>query len=654
MQQLKFRKLFTIAVAVVLAFSLATSALAAWPSFQNKNVSNGVISDWTYPIIDPTLVTIDPLGITPIQLPTNNPTGYDVWTGVDATSVINNGVVYTIYNGGVYNSTTPNVGGARIQATKLSDGTTLWNKELFDSDPYQLDRHADNVMQLSTPYYHTATNTLYAVKNFVAYSYSSTDLSGWETDGVAEIDNGIATFPAGNSGTIYSPLFQFNHTYFSVTTLSIETNLNLGSSTTSMYSVTLVDEYGNDVAELVPSTNFTGSWGTIYTYNGTPIPVQNSPSGTPINALNYINYAVKITVSGGTDSTVGNMVKIGNYRFGIHKITNAHTASPNVTMMQNFDGQVNSPIGYGKAVMYGFSGDSIFITKWGGDGGYIEININTGMTAGGRNHNSYNAGVTTFTRNGTNYGVYGTDEGILCVIGGLTFDTESGHMIRSSIAIAADSTGKEYAYFTSYNGTEGKLWKIPVDDFATHYQLNYQDYMDAVVRMKTSYIELPGASTSTPVISENGYIYVGWHKYDYLNFTSIGGVVGVSVDDFFENDALFDVYGNGITLSNPVGDPVQSSPIVFSDTTEDAEVDYIYFTTNSYAGAGYCYYNDIGQGSGADILWTAGGGTTNPYAVQGFAAGEITKKIDNKDVVIPYLVYGDDSNALYIFNEIPQ
>jgi hypothetical protein len=146
-------------------------------------------------------------------------------------------------------------------------------------------------------------------------------------------------------------------------------------------------------------------------------------------------------------------------------------------------------------------------------------------------------------------------------------------------------------------------------------------------------ILLQGASTSTPVISNNEYVYLSWYKSDSA-FSNYGGIVAVPVNNFSQN-ALVNVYGAGGT-----GEPVQSSPIVYSVGGLPANrTDYIYFTTNSLNGAGYAYSFATYTGS-ATPLWSAGG-TLSPapnqhYALQGFAS-------DNG-----YLIYGDDSAGLYI------
>jgi outer membrane protein assembly factor BamB len=61
--------------------------------------------------------------------------------------------------------------------------------------------------------------------------------------------------------------------------------------------------------------------------------------------------------------------------------------------------------------------------------------------------------------------------------------------------------------------------------------------------------------------------------------------------------------------------------------------DYIYFTTNSSSGAGYCYSFDFVTGT---QMWSAAATSGNKYALQGFSAAN------------QFLIYGDDGDYLYI------
>ena len=74
---------------------------------------------------------------------------------MDAASVIQSDYAFTLYNGGV---TDDDDGGARMQATNVTNGSTLWN--------IQLDANASNDMQLSTPYYDSSNNVIYATVTY--------------------------------------------------------------------------------------------------------------------------------------------------------------------------------------------------------------------------------------------------------------------------------------------------------------------------------------------------------------------------------------------------------------------------------------------------------------------------------------------------------
>jgi hypothetical protein len=183
--------------------------------------------------------------------------------------------------------------------------------------------------------------------------------------------------------------------------------------------------------------------------------------------------------------------------------------------------------------------------------------------------------------------------------------------IRSTVvALGTGATGA--VYFTSEATADGLLWKIAQNDLLTISQITNP----AVVKGAVS-------NVSTPVISANNLIYVGGAEVSYTPPVVSSGVV-----DVFDTSLT-----NVATLY--IGDPVQSSPIVYSVTATGARVDYIYFTTNSGSGAGYCYYNDI-DGSDIDEAWTYANTSGNPYSVQGMSS-------DNG-----YVVWGDDGNNLYI------
>jgi outer membrane protein assembly factor BamB len=184
--------------------------------------------------------------------------------------------------------------------------------------------------------------------------------------------------------------------------------------------------------------------------------------------------------------------------------------------------------------------------------------------------------------------------------------------VRSSI-VKETISGVEYIFFSSGGSLGAILWQVRVVDLLKAATINFVNNYNMKAR----------TTTSTPVISENGIIYVGTYNNDGTG----------NVWAFYPGDGV----ETAPTLADVIysGDTVQSSPIVYSDTTSGSRIDYIYFTAYSANGKGYCYYNDI-DGGDIDEAWAAGGTSSNPQAFQGFASDG------------GKLVYGDDGNRLYI------
>jgi hypothetical protein len=597
MNQFIKKKSLSVFLALTLVLALSISAFAAWPSFQNDNTNNGVVTT------QPPITT--PSSVAEVALPYGGTT----YTGVDATSVIGGNTVYTVYNGGT--------NGARVAATALDVApsptpTPTWTVELFDSGATSpADVHANNVSQLSTPYLgtlSTANDVLYALKSWTTsplYTSSTFNATNWDTDDVT-FASGTATFPANITSDITSMTAEVTFAT-AVHTLSIQTDLNPGTSTTSQYSITLEPEGGGTEITLVPETVFTGSYGTYYTYNGDEL------SG---------NYTITLTVDAGNTAATATNISFSGYNWALYLIT---VEDQDIMRIAYGEGQANTPISYDNS-------GNIYWGIWGGDRTYYQIPMDLSGPAvpfrpGNDGDNFYGAGAA-FVSRGENddYMVFGSDSGTVYVRptgdfasgSGNQFEIDPANPIRSSIAVDSDA---EYAYFTSYVGTSGLLWQVQVNQI-------FRGDPQSLTSIAFDF----GATTSTPVASANGYVYVGW----YNGFTS-GGVVGIEARSFTQAP-LFDVYGNGADSSHDAGAPVQASPIVYSTGVgTENRIDYIYFTTNSGSGEGYCYYNEI-DADDIDEAWYAGGTSGNPYAVQGFASDG------------GYLVYGDDGNYLYIMH----
>ena len=576
--KMKSRKGLSILLALMLVFAMsATPAFAAWPSFQNTNTNNGV----TDVLVTTPVTTYDDL--------VNNWAG-----GINAPSVIDNGVSYTLYNGGYVNGTN---GGARMQATTLSTASPVWN--------VQIDNTADNISQLSTPV--LVGSDLYALTTGSTTLYSSSVFNSTNWTGTASISNvnNDATFAAGSSDYIYSNTAEVSFIAAS-TNITTEFALTPAVNDDAKYTLELYDGSNNLVATLVNNATLYGGYSTALNYySGTAIPAGN--------------YKIKLTIT--TDATnpiTVTSISLSGNGWKLYKVA---TATGAATLLESGVGAGNTPITH--------SGDYLYFGIYGGDRSYYQYKLSTptALKKFEANDDFYWAGATTATVSGTNYAVFGSDSGTVYWREVGSFDTaghtvdltltqaDAGH-IRSSIVAPGDG----YLYFTSQGnisstGNSGYLWKFGENG----------TYVD--------HVGLPKNSTSTPVISGKNYVYVGY--YDHGNFTAPeGGVAGVPKNNLITS-ALFDVYGNGVSSpAGTPGDPVQASPVVYADVDDDC--DYIYFTTNASAGIGHCYSYD---GSTAVSVWTAGGTSSNRYALQGFAADG------------DYLVYGDDGIRLYIIKE---
>ncbi|MDR2360479.1 MAG: hypothetical protein LBD85_04255 [Oscillospiraceae bacterium] len=336
-------------------------------------------------------------------------------------------------------------------------------------------------------------------------------------------------------------------------------------------------------------------------------------------------------------------------------VTNLSGATPNVRQIANGQWQANTPITPNTNVNAAY----IYFGTWStdanytgvGDGAYYQFDTSTGTLTQFKpveGDDFYGAGAAIVPVNNANYVVFGSDgyranlASIYVQPVGANFATSanvipmssrySTDKIRSSVAHDANSRALYFTSRTAASGTyTGEVWQLPINSLLTAGNLGTL----ATAASLGNY-----ASTSTPVISENGYVYIGYYYYN-ASFVGNGGVAGILAANF-QTGSLFDVYGNGISGTGTAGDPVQSSAIVSSGVDPDTElpIDYIYFTTNSASGKGYAYsYTENSKIPRVGVvasLWSAGGTSGNPYAVQGFASDS------------GYLVYGDDGNNLYI------
>ena len=591
------KKSFAIVMAVVLVLGMAGTAFAAWPSFQggvsNYGRNNGVI--------DPTVNGIPPISspatAATIGLSVNNPNN-SVFSGIDNVTVMNTvsgtTTAYTVYNGGVYDSVT-GFGGARLAITNLSTGSV---------NNIPLDPSANNVQQLATPYLNSTTNMLYAATTFYTNQLQSTGTAGWSGSGVTPP---TFTFPVGTTVITYSGLNIPSGDYWEpqfATDINISANGLSGDVQLQQGGITVVD-FGTQ--SYYPNY---GPW-TLFNLNGTLV-----NSGT---------YNVVFTVTNNTGSPVtATSLQFLTSGWNLWQV-DVSVATPTPVLLGTGDGQANTHLEY-----YSDAHQFIYFGIYEGDRSYYQYLVNSStLVRFNAQDDFYWAGAMGVRLTANGQAVFGGDSGKIYVQDATNFGAPGGIIlldsslnspgnpvgkVRSTIVVNGTTTATSTIYFTSTGTTNGLLWSMPTANLPT----------TATTITITDCYDIPYSNTSvsTPVVSPNGYVYVGTSEYNSSTFASQGSVVAYNASNLF-----------GIPTTVYYGDPVQASPIVYTA----APWNYVYFTTNSSSGAGYCYRHNPTSGV-VQSVWTAGGTSSNPYAVQGFAS-------DNG-----YLVYGDDGNYLYIMH----
>ena len=556
------KKSFAIVVAIVLVLSLVGTVFAAWPGFQSGGSNNGVITAEP-PTSSPATETI--------SLPVNGTT----FSGVDTASVIDDDIAYTLFNGGVVNGA---MGGARLSAVNVSTGVSNWN--------IQLDADANNVSQLSTPL--LVGNTLYAATTYYTNLLEGRGPGGWGLTSF-NFPNG-ATTTITTTATITIPEYGYWEP-------QVIMDVNLPQFASFSGAVNLIGTSGT--LNLGTTSYYEGNF-TLYNANEVLIPAGN--------------YSVQLVMTNNS----GVNVVVSDIQFLISQwhLWSVNAATGAATQL-GYGSEQGFSYGYGQAnTPISTDGTYIYFGIFEGDRSYYQYTINGVFVnryipneffpdSGVPGDDFYNAGAYSDGE----HVWFGSDSGVvygLYVSNFQQFDNDNWSMydqIRSTVVY----DGNNNFYFTAVDtGTS--------DGYLIRLTLNPTSQLIT----SAGFANLPNTSTSTPVISDNDIIYVGWGEF------SSGGVNAYPVG--FANNA------NGTPVY--VGDPVKASPIVWSDGPND----FIYFTTNTglpygNVGGGYCYSYD---GSAAAFEWSELGTSSNTYALQGFASDS------------GVLIYGDDGNYLYV------
>jgi hypothetical protein len=522
-------------------------------------------------------------------------TGPAGWDGVDTSPVMrkvgNDVFAYVIYDG--YTA------GGRVAKINVKTGATVWTTQVSPTSGFQL----------STPL--LVTGAAPDGSDDVLYAGVSGFTQMLGNDELQDVDPNpwtvIPTSAQQSTGVQIAPGTPVNLTQ----AVSLESNysnrtalgIRLGAKVNTFPSVSVTVTVGS----ATPVTkNFTtddalenGDTEVYYYYLN-----ENIGSG-----ITNAQITVNAQVTSGTTPVVLEYVELYQQSGSIQKISNLNAAQPSkTTLVTDITGQINTPI----TTYSSSTANYLYFGTYAGDNEYYQVD-----TA-----NVPEPDVRIFTGAGSfywagayadgNYVYFGGDGGYLYRLPmGQGFDGISGPTntvdlssvaqvnagnVRSSLS--SDST---YLFFTSQGGY---LWRAKMS------KLLLPD-TDIIAR------PLPSTSTSTPTLSANNqYIYVGYYGTE-------GGVLAYP--------------RSNLQTANPIdiatGLQVQSSPISYTDNL--GEVDYIFFTVNNGEnGGGYAYSLSF-DGSVHGEVWKAVGQT---FALQGFAETS------------GYIVYGDDSDTLYIFS----
>ena len=287
-------------------------------------------------------------------------------------------------------------------------------------------------------------------------------------------------------------------------------------------------------------------------------------------------------------------------------------------------GQANTPIEYTS------DRASIYFGIYEGDRSYYKYTIGGALERFNAQDDFYWAGALVEADDSQI--IFGSDSGKLYVQDNSDFETSLKviNLKDTSTSYGKADAGKvrstivdgdySHIYFTSSGtGDQAYLWAVRISTIATNPNVLSRAIPPAPNWDKVS-------SVSTPVVSEHDYLYVGLNEYEQKSFQGDGQVLAF---DLLSEEPFADIPST--VIFDGVGESVSASPIVKTSGYND----YVYFTTNSANGAGYCYLFDIDNQYIARS-WKAPNSPANPYSLQGMAADG------------GCAVWGDDGNYLYI------
>ncbi len=592
------KKLLSLVLAVVMTFSLTVTAFASWGQFQGNTSNNGLITSNEVP------TDSEPSMFEGVQLTSSQSWGADAGLpGVDAAPIVVGNTAYLLYYGG---DSTSAEDGIRLAAVDLSDSPQEnWNEKVNEDE---LD--TDNIQQLATPFYDETRQMIYAPITYTKNIFAGKTIGYRGNGGATVSDDGIVSMLANVEGTI----FVYDVVVDGTTRLtSISTGLTVPKDKTAAVSgrVTFTNTSTGAAYDYGYSTGYAGYEFCLYNNNNVDI-----PAGT-------YNVTIKINSNKAIDGTKALRASTPYWRMYYMIATNSRGSQGFPMQLADASyvegaGQINTPV---TGVTYN-GHKYLYFGTYDGDRAYYQLQYND------RNISENN--LTKFTP-ANNIGFYWA--GAAVVGGNVVFGAENGHVYSRPIGDSfATATGGEVNLFSTvanagevrssicYDGSNlylttknAYLWKLNPDLSG----VTYCPFADGTNVVNAS---------STPVVTEDGYVYFGGYYIDWSSGTGVykGALKGIYSEDIIGDnsaaDTLWSATSNGA---------VQSSPVVYSDNG----MDYIYFTTNGADGKVVCvkYNTDYGT---ASQMWAY---SSENYILQGLAVSD-----DG------YMVFGNDANYAFV------
>lgn len=588
-----------LAILLALAMLLSVSAFAAW---------NGIGGAWD---THNGKVTTAPTDAAPTVAKIAMKNSGSGWDGIDNVPVMhtvgNTTYAYVLYDG--------HAAGARLAKINC-------NKAIENASSSDLYNNAEVVLwdvpvstksgfQLSTPLLVEGTNassetddTLYiGLTTTTALVEKDASDSIWNVSGGCTVDGSKLKISSTGTYTMSTSNITMlkNNSHRAATGISIPAGAEMTITAKVNDTVALTKTFDSDdvIDDHFYLNDVLTSAGESAVVAGDTNTLSFTFNVTALNGNAYIEY-------GSLFQTAASVMGFENLTSAPVISSTTGIATPTYSVNLNDGGQLNTPITT--------DGTYLYFGTWQGNKSYYQWNPTNDVLNSVSGEGFYWAGAAVIGKQV----FFGGDNGVLYWTTTNKFENsfdsislaEAGNVttpgnVRSSIMVDGD-----YFYFTS----QGKyLWCFKANaSGAPTYQWH---------------TSLNAVSTSTPTKVGNK-IYVG-----YYNGFNKGGVTEVtesrtaSASSYVSKCDLID--GTGSPANNM---PVQSSLVVLPNADSSAAA-YVYFSSNSNVGAGYCY---AVNGTTATKVWdtsAAGGGT---YALGGMASDG------------GYMVFGNDYNYLYI------